>query len=568
MAEEKKSFEKVILEQGLISAERLKLAKEEAKKSALSLEKVLIKQGVINNEEFAALVAKEMGVPFIDVADYTVDKEVLKLIPKDLASKHTVMPLFKVGSSLTVAMADPSDIVVIDELHAKSNCDIDAVLGIASAIGTAIDTYYGVKGDIEQIVEDISEEDMNKMLEKLQQSQDVKDSSQLAEEAPLIRLVNLLIVQAVKEKASDIHIEPDEDQLRVRFRIDGILYEKPSPPQYLTNGIISRIKILSKMDIAEKRKPQDGGFSIKAGKKAIDLRVSTYPTIYGENVVMRLLDKSSLLIGLEDLGFSPGALKTFNELIHKPYGIILVTGPTGSGKTTTLYATLQTINTVAKNIITLEDPVEYRLPLIRQAQVNPKGGLTFASGLRSILRQDPNVIMVGEIRDLETVEISVHAALTGQLVFSTLHTNDAPGAVTRLIDMGVEPFLIASSVLGVLAQRLVRVLCPKCKEAYKPSSQLLNTLGLPANKEYAFYKAVGCRHCSQMGYQGRLGVFEVMVMNEELRKLAVAKSSSDEIMRQARKSGMVNLREDGLLKVMNGVTSLEEVFRVTQVDVT
>ncbi len=567
MIEERKNLEKILLEQKLVSPERLNLAKEEAKKNAVSLEKVLIKQGVVNNEQIATIIAGEMGIPFIDVSDYTVDKEVLKLIPKDLASKYTLIPLFKVGNSLTIAMADPSDIVAIDEVHLKSNCDIDAVLGIASAITNAIDVYYGVKGDIEQIVEDISEEDVNKMVEKLQESQDTTDSSKLAEEAPLIRLVNLLIVQAVKERASDIHIEPDEKQLRVRFRIDGVLYERPSPPQFLTNGIISRVKILSRMDIAEKRKPQDGGFSIKVGKKDIDLRVSAYPTIYGENIVMRLLDKSSLLMGLEDLGLSDRALTSFNEMVHMPYGIILVTGPTGSGKTTTLYATLQTINTVSKNIITLEDPVEYRLPLIRQAQVNPKAGLTFASGLRSILRQDPNVIMVGEIRDLETVEIAVHAALTGQLVFTTLHTNDAPGAITRMIDMGVEPFLIASSVIGVVAQRLVRVLCPDCKEPYKPSLELLSSLGLSADKDYKFFKARSCRHCYQMGYKGRIGIYEVMVMNEALRKLAVIKSSSDEITREARKSGLITLREDGLLKVINGITSLEEVLRVTLVEV-
>ncbi|MEW6008542.1 MAG: ATPase, T2SS/T4P/T4SS family [Candidatus Omnitrophota bacterium] len=567
MTEERKNLEKILLEDKLISPERLNLAKEEAKKNAVSLEKILIKQGVVNNEQIATIIAGEMGIPFIDVSDYAIDKEVLKLIPKDLASKYTLIPLFKVGSSLTIAMADPSDIVAIDEVHLKSKCDIDAVLGIAGAITNAIDTYYGVKGDIEHIVEDISEEDVNKMVEKLKESQDTKDSSQLAEEAPLIRLVNLLIVQAVKERASDIHIEPDDKQLRVRFRIDGVLYERPSPPQFLTNGIISRVKILSKMDIAEKRKPQDGGFGIKVGKKDIDLRVSTYPTIYGENVVMRLLDKSSLLMGLEDLGLSDQALKTFSEMIRMPYGIILVTGPTGSGKTTTLYATLQTINTVSKNIITLEDPVEYRLPLIRQAQVNPKAGLTFASGLRSILRQDPNVIMVGEIRDLETVEIAVHAALTGQLVFSTLHTNDAPGAITRMIDMGVEPFLIASSVIGVVAQRLVRVLCPDCKEAYKPSEQLLSSLGLAPGKDYKFFKARSCRHCYQMGYKGRIGIYEVMVMNEALRKLAISKASSDEVMREARKSGLVSLREDGLLKAINGITSIEEVLRVTQMEV-
>ncbi len=566
MAEEKKNLEKILLEQKLISAESLSLAKEDAKKNAISLEKALIRQSLVNNDKIAAVVAKEIGVPFIDLADYTVDKEVIKLIPKEVATKYTLIPLFKVGNSLTLAMADPSDIIAIDEVHLKSKCEIDPVLSISSAIVSAIDNYYGVRGDIEQIVEDISEEDMSKMLEKLQKSEDFKDSSQLAEEAPLIRLVNLLIVQAMKEHASDIHIEPDEQMLRVRFRIDGVLYEKPSPPKFLMNGIISRIKILSKMDIAEKRKPQDGGFKLKVGKKEIDLRVSAFPTIHGENIVMRLLDRSSLMIGLKDLGFSPGAQKKFSDMIHRAYGIILVTGPTGSGKTTTLYATLQTINTVGKNIITLEDPVEYQLPLIRQAQINPKTGFTFAAGLRSILRQDPNVIMVGEVRDLETLEIAVHAALTGQLVFTTLHTNDAPGSLSRMVDMGAEPFLISSSLIGVVAQRLVRVLCDNCKEEYKPTPELIAELQLPKDKDYTFYKAVGCRHCSGIGYKGRIGIYEIMIMDEALRKLTVAKASSDEIMKEARKEGLITLREDGLLKAISGITSIEEVLRVTQME--
>ncbi len=567
MTQGKETLETILLDDKLISKERLKLAKEEAKKNALSLEKILIRQGAVDNAKIATVIAKEIGVPFIDLADYTIDKEVLKLIPKEVASKYTLIPLFKVGSSLTVAMADPSDIVAIDEVHLKSKCDIDPVLSINQMVIAAIDSYYGVKGDIQQIVEDIDEEDINKMLEKLEKSEDIRDSSKLAEEAPLIRLVNLLIVQAIKEKASDIHIEPDEQQLRVRFRIDGVLYEKPSPPKFLMNGIISRIKILSRMDIAEKRRPQDGGFTFKVAKKEVDLRVSSFPTIHGENIVMRLLDKSSLAIGLKDLGFSKQALAAFEEMVRHPYGIILVTGPTGSGKTTTLYSTLQTINTIDKNIITLEDPVEYKLPLIRQAQVNPKAGLTFASGLRSILRQDPNVIMIGEIRDLEALEIAIHAALIGQLVFSTLHTNDAPGAITRMIDMGAEPFLISSSLIGVVAQRLTRVLCDNCKEAYSPSKELLSELHLAQDKDYKFFKPVGCRHCSNIGYKGRIAIFELMLMDDTLRELTVAKASSDVIMREAKKKGLITLREDGLKKAISGITSVEEILRVTQMQV-
>ena len=564
MPEKDKSLEEVLIEQGHINQEQLKSAKEEAHKKKISLEKALISLGLIKNAEVASALAGKMGVPYIDLVDYLIEEDTIKLVPQDLAKKYCVIPLFKVGNTLTLAMADPTNVVAIDEVHHKCGLEIDPVLSIGAHIISAIDQYYGVSGDMDKIIGGIDEEDLSKMIEKLESMEDVKDASNLAEEAPLIRLVNLLIVQAVKDKASDIHIEPEEKMLRIRFRIDGVLYEMPSPPKYLMNGIISRIKILSKMDIAERRAPQDGRFTLKMENKTIDLRVSAYPTIYGENMVMRLLDKGSIMLGLTDLGFSKDSLTIFDKMIKRAYGIILVTGPTGSGKTTTLYAALQNINSLEKNIITIEDPVEYHLPLIRQSQVNPKAGLTFASGLRSIVRQDPNVIMVGEIRDLETVEMAIHSALTGQLVFSTLHTNDAPSAITRLIDMGAQPFLIASSLLGVVAQRLVRVLCENCKQPYKATPELLRQLGLKEDEDVTFYKPVGCRRCKDIGYTGRLGIFEIMICDDQIRRLTVAKVAAIDIKRHAQEIGMKTLREDGIDKAKAGITSLEEVLRVTQ----
>jgi type IV pilus assembly protein PilB len=384
---------------------------------------------------------------------------------------------------------------------------------------------------------------------------------QAVQETPIVKLVNIVIMLAVKERASDIHIEPEEHNLKIRYRIDGILQEKNIFPKKIQNIIISRIKVLSKMDIAESRKPQDGRIRLKIETKDLDIRVSTFPTIHGENVVMRLLDKTSLLLGLKQLGFSESEFKIFDKLIRHPYGIILVTGPTGSGKTTTLYAVLSSLNTPEKNIITLEDPVEYELPGIRQTPINPKAGITFATGLRSILRQDPDIIMVGEIRDKETAEIAIQAALTGHLVLSTLHTNDAPSALTRLVDMGIEPFLISSSVIGILAQRLVRTICDKCKQKYVPPPEAVKELGIKAGEE--FYKGAGCQRCNQKGYIGRIGIFELLFIDEEIRKMVDAKKSADEVKRKAVELGMKVLRDDGLQKAKRGATTIEEVLRAT-----
>jgi type IV pilus assembly protein PilB len=435
---------------------------------------------------------------------------------------------------------------------------IEPVLSTEKAIMAAIEQYYSVAGGLDEVIKTVDKSAVALTAAEPQ----LKTLEKAAEEAPVVKLVNLLLTQAIKDKASDIHIEPEEDKVRVRFRIDGILHETSTAPKSLQSVITSRIKILSSMDIAETRKPQDGRIRLKMENKAIDMRVSSFPTIHGENLVLRVLDKSSVILGLGDLGFSEKDLKDFDKIIKQPYGIILVTGPTGSGKTTTLYSALYTINSMDKNIITVEDPVEYEMPLIRQTQVNPKAGLTFAAGLRSILRQDPDVVMVGEIRDKETADIAIQASLTGHLVFSTLHTNDAPSAVTRLIDMGVEPFLISSSVIGILAQRLVRKICPECKEKSAVPSEVAKQLGLKG--EAVFYHGKGCKNCKASGYTGRIGIFEFLHVTEGIKKMIIGRASADDLKKKALEEGMKTLRVDGIDKVKLGMTTVEEILRVTE----
>ena len=543
---EKKDIINLLLQHGLIKQEQLDNAKEEAKRMGISVEKELERQGLITEEDIANVRSAALGIPYVDLSDYLIDGALVKLIPENLAKKHKIVPLFKIGNSLTVAMTDPQNIEVLDQIRQVSKMEsIDPVLASEKSIQKILDLYYGFSDSIEEIIKHI-------------------DKEHIAEDAPIIKLVNIIVMRAVKERASDIHIEPEEDKLRVRYRIDGVLHEINIIPKDLQAAVISRIKVLSSLDIAESRKPQDGRMRLKFESKDLDIRVSTFPTTHGENVVMRLLDKTSVLYGLKELGFAEKDFNIFEKLIHHPHGIILVTGPTGSGKTTTLYAALSTINSLEKNIITLEDPGEYELPLIRQTPINPKAGITFATGLRSILRQDPDIIMVGEIRDKETADIAIQAALTGHLVFSTLHTNDAPSALTRLIDMGVEPFLISSSVIGILAQRLVRTICDKCKEKYTARAEVLKDEGL--SPKFEFYRGKGCEHCKYTGFIGRIGIFELLVINEEIKAMIDAKKSADEIRRKAVESGMRVLREDGLEKARRGLTTLEEVLRVTELD--
>ncbi len=550
---------KLLIKKGLITQRQVDLAKEETKKTGLSLEKTFEKMGLLTEHDIASILAESMGVIYVNLDDYLIDPEMTKYVPEDFARKHMVIPLFKVGDTLTVAMVNPKDILTIDELRLKSRVgSIDPVLSAENQIKKAIEEYYGVTGTVEDVISAISP---GRPAPSAAEGVDARLLEKEADQAPVVKLVNMIISQAVKERASDIHIEPEEDKLRIRFRVDGTLRETSTLSKNLQSIVTSRVKIMSKMDISETRKPQDGRVQLKMEDRRLDLRVSSFPTIHGENIVIRILDKSTYLISLNDLGIREKECEQYGRLIKSPYGIMLVTGPTGIGKTTTLYASIAAINSMELNIITIEDPVEYEMPLIRQTQVNPKAGLTFATGLRAILRQDPDVIMVGEIRDKETAEIAIQASLTGHLVLSTLHTNDAPGSVARLIDMGIEPFLIASSIIGVLSQRLVRVICRECKESYKPQKELLRDLGI--KEDTVFYRGKGCKACKNSGYMGRIGIFEFMPFSEEIKKLVVARAQADRIRSLATEEGVRTLRADGLEKAKKGITTIEEVLRVT-----
>lgn len=566
MPKEKKSLGQILEEKGLLTKEQMSKAENEAKKLGEPIRKVLLKLNLIKEADLVSFFEQQFHIPYVDLASYIIDQKIISLVPEEFANKHRLIPLFKTGNILTVAMTDPLDVNVIDELRETTKFEVEPVLTTEGDLKKAFSQYYSGGTSIDEVLKIIDTETTIEGIEKEEEEVSPEKMRLAAEQAPVIKLVNLLILKAVKDSASDIHINPEEKNVRIRYRIDGILHESSTLPKSLQAAVISRIKIMSEMNIAVKRSPQDGRFRIKIEGNQIDMRVSSFPSLHGENIVMRILDPSSILIGLKDLGFYPDNFEMINDLIKKPHGIILVTGPTGSGKTTTLYSALSSINSVDKNIITLEDPIEYQLEIIRQAQVNPKAGLTFASGLRSILRQDPDIVMVGEIRDKETAEISVQAALTGHLVFSTLHTNDAPGALTRLIDMGVEPFLVSSSVLAILAQRLVRKICGSCKEPFVPTPKILENLGLHSDKNIIFYKGKGCKVCKNTGYKGRIGIYELLVMNESIRELVLAKGSSDAIRKVAQKAGMKTLMEDGIRKAIDGTTTLEEVIRVSTME--
>ena len=548
-----------LVEKGLINSTQLEQALQESRKTGIPLKQSILKLGFIDEEIVSHVQAEEVGLPFINLSDYLIDQQVLRRVPEEMARRYMLIPLFKIGSVLTVAMANPYDVMAIDEVRLQSGCEVEPVVSTQTAIQKAIDQYYGMTQTVDQIVKAI-DLDSQVSLDKT----DIQVLEKGVEEAPIVKLVNFILTRAIREGASDIHIEPEEASLEVRFRLDGALHQAESPPKHLQSAIISRIKVLAGMDIAEKRKPQDGRIKLKMEGREIDIRISTFPTAFGENVVLRLLDRSRILLGLDELGFSPEVLKQYQQLVVKPYGLILVTGPTGSGKTTSLYTTLNGMDYKTKHILTLEDPIEYHLKGIRQAQVNPKVGLTFASGLRSMLRQDPDVIMVGEIRDSETAEISIQAALTGHLVLATLHTNNAAGALTRLIDMEIEPFLVSSSVIGVLAQRLVRKVCERCKETFQPPQVLLEQLGLSKIETMQFHRGAGCRHCRSLGYNGRGGIFELLLMDEAIRRLVIERASTQEIQETAQQHGMKVLRQDGLAKAALGITTLEEVLHVTQ----
>ncbi len=550
-----------LLDAGRITEEQV----EKARQSGIHpLHDALIDLNFIAQDEVYELIAEEMGVAYVNLGSYQVDEGAASLLGEDLCRRHEVVPIYTMGDSIGLAMSDPRNVHALDQVSTLTRMQVDPFLSSSRDIKRLLDRLFQRLGSMEDMIEDL---EVTRIKEVEEDAVELKD---LAEEAPVTKLVNLILAQAVRDRASDVHINPEEDMLRVRFRIDGALYEIPSPPKRLRPAITSRIKVMSNLNIAETRKPQDGHIRLRIEGTDIDIRVSTLPTVHGENVVLRILNSSSVIVGLDQLGFSERNLEIFREVIFKPHGVLLNTGPTGSGKTTTLYTALQTINSMDKNIITVEDPVEYRLRLIRQVQVNSKVGLSFADGLRSILRQDPDIIMVGEIRDRETAEIAIQAALTGHFVLSTLHTNDAAGAIPRLMHMGVEPFLVAAALEAIMAQRLVRRICPNCREAYSPHPLVLKQLGLNPEHEVEFFRGAGCETCRGAGYKGRLAVFEIIQMSPALRHLAIAKAGSDAIVEQALQEGFVSLREDAIAKVLSGQTTVEEMARVTgtKVDVT
>ncbi len=566
----KKSLGESLVDAGLITADQLKDAQAEEQRSGNRMRKVVVQMGFIDEGDLVEFLSENLGLPRIDLSNFLVDQKIIELIPEELARKYELVPVLKIGNRLTCAMVDPWNIFALDEIGARANLIIEPAVATENEIKKALNEYYGVKGSMESLIKSIDTESgaADKITIDSEKDIDIKRLHEMTEEPVVIKLVNLVIMKAIQEGASDIHVEPEDKTLTIRLRVDGVLHAIDSPPKYLQSALLSRLKIMATLDITERRVPQDGRFTIRIEDKAVDVRVSSVPTIYGENIVLRLLDATGTVLQLTDLGFPKTVLDRFDKLITRPHGIILVTGPTGSGKTTTLYASLCKINTVEKNIITIEDPVEYKLAGIRQIQVNPKVNLTFANGLRSILRQDPNIVMVGEIRDPETAEIAIHAALTGHLVFSTLHTNDAAGAITRLVDMGVEPFLASSSVIGVLAQRLVRTICPDCKEKgdkkYAPSAESLKDLGLSPDDKINFIKAKGCPKCLDTGYKGRIGIYELLAVDDRMRAAIVAKTPADELKKLAVAAGMVTLMQDGIEKVRQGITTVEEVLRVTR----
>ncbi len=573
MSEEKKSFGDHLVRLGVISSDQLRKALQEQKRAGERLEQTLIRLKYTDETRVLQSLAKYSDLPFVDLDTYMIDEKLVRLIPEELARRHRLIPLFKIGSTLTVAMANPLNIHALDEIRSKTKTDVEIAISTDEKIQKAIDQHYGFS--VTQFQNSLEHYAKGSGEEPSPEASEYRKTYELVareflpgqiEEAPAGQIFDIIMIQAIRDRASDIHFEPEEKALRIRFRIDGFLYEFLTLPKAIHPSLTSRIKVLAEMDIAETRLPQDGNFNVKLESRGFEIRVSTFPTIYGENVVLRLLDQTSPLIKLEDLGFAEEMLRRFKQLLRRPNGIILVTGPTGSGKTTTLYACLNLINSMDKNIITIEDPVEYRLSLIRQTQVNLKAGITFAKGLRSILRQDPDVIMVGEIRDLETSEVATQAALTGHLVLSTLHTNDASEAIARLMDIGVEPYLISSSVVGVLAQRLIRTICPNCKVSYQGDPGVLAELGetLANSKESpTLYRGKGCKNCKQSGYLGRMGIFELFSVNEKIKQL-ISDKASTQMIRQAAKdgTGMISLREDGLHKVLKGMTTLEEIDRV------
>lgn len=554
MLQNNKRLGDVLIEAGLLTQAQLERAQFTQQKNGDHLSRTLIKLGYITEENILKVLEEQYGVSHVDLNAIHISQEAVATISESLAKRYQVIPISKESQKLTLAMADPTNFFAIDDVRMATGCEVKPVIAAEHVIMHAISQYYSVNDLVKKAVQRFKQDE-----------QTAVSQVHTEDDAPIIGIVSSLFTQALREHASDIHIEPQASLLRVRFRVDGLLREVVSFTRNIHAAIVSRIKIMANMDITEKRLPQDGRIDTLEQGREVNIRVSTLPTIDGEKVVMRILDKKAVILDINKLGFTTSNLECYRQLYSQSHGMILATGPTGSGKTTTLYSTLAQINTIDRNTITIEDPVEYRLAGTNQVQVNPKAGLTFANGLRSILRQDPNVIMVGEIRDGETADIAIRAALTGHLVLSTLHTNDAAGAITRLIDMGVEPFLVASSVLGVLAQRLVRVICPECKKRYIPAYGSGEQLFLNQDKSVSLYKGLGCANCAFTGYRGRMAIQEVMPVSSQIRKLINRRASTDEIAAVASNEGMLAMREDGIQKALAGFTTMNEVMRVTYV---
>ena len=593
----------ILVRENLISPQNLREALDYQREHGGRLAFNLVKLGLVSDDMITAVLSRQYGIPSVNLELFNIDPGVLRLIPQDVAQKHSVLPLSRVGATLTLAMVDPTNVFALDEVKFMTGLNVEPVVVAEGSVQQAISKYYGTSREIElasTAAEDASaferaaknaarnngsithadlvsldsidfDNEPSEDVEVVEDNEEIDLStlSRMSEDAPVVRLVNVLLVDSLRRGASDIHVEPYEKELRIRFRIDGVLYDVMHPPLKMRDALISRVKIMSKLDISEKRLPQDGRIKIKvkvdSRSRELDFRVSTLPTLFGEKVVLRLLDKQNLMLDMTKLGFETESLTKFQRNISKPYGMVLVTGPTGSGKTNTLYSALQSLNTVDTNIMTAEDPVEFNLMGINQVQMKEQIGLNFAAALRSFLRQDPNIILVGEIRDFETAEIAIKAALTGHLVLSTLHTNDAPSTISRLMNMGIEPFLVATSVNLIQAQRLIRRVCKDCKQEHQNPPEALIEVGFSAEEARTIktYKGKGCATCNQTGYKGRIGLYEVMEITDELRELILIGASALELRKKAIDDGMITLRESGLYKIREGVTTIEEVVRET-----
>ncbi len=564
MARMRKRLGELLLDAKKLTEKDLLRALTEQKKYGDKLGKVIVKLGMLSEKEIIDTVSKQLNIPIIDLKELEIPEDIATLITTDIAKNSMVIPVMRRHNVLKLAMVDPLDIDAMDNVARMVKMEIEPLIVTEDELKQALEKYYGLKTIVEETLDRIKEQALTLEKDEKDEDEDERISMDLVEEEPVVRFVNSLLAQALADNASDIHVEPSKNIMRVRMRVDGRLRDVPSPDKKMFLPIVSRIKILAGIDIARTRTPQDGRFNIRESSREVGVRVSTFPTIHGEKVVLRLLDKSTALYGIDNLGFLRDDKEKIKSVLKRPYGFILSTGPTGSGKSTTLYAILNHINSPEKNIITIEDPVEYTLDGLAQAQVNPRAGMTFESGLRSILRQDPDIIMVGEIRDRETANIAVHSALTGHLVLSTLHTNDAASAVTRLVEMGIEPFLVTSSVSCVIGQRLLRKICPECKESYYPTPSVHRTFQI--REDVLLYRGKGCPACKYKGYRGRTGVYEVLVMDDELRELIISKAPSEVLKKKAHEKGMRVMRDDAIMKVLFGTTTLEEALNVVQED--